>query len=185
VSLLPEPAPDFDDPLGLLSACHLRIRQNCELLIRLAQHLTRDEPDSPVREAAASVHRYFALAGRHHHEDEEQDLFPLLRADPELAPLIETLTREHQSQNAAWMLLAPGLADPESIEDREAFARTARAFARDNLLHLETEERFILPRAEALLDPAQTRILGEAMARRRGIASPLSLAESQSTQRNR
>jgi hemerythrin-like domain-containing protein len=174
VSLLPEPAPGLDDPLGLLRACHERILHHCELLIRLSDRLTQTEPDQAIEQTAASVHRYFSLAARHHHEDEDQDLFPLLHADPELAPLLDTLSQEHRRQDEAWDLLAPRLRAPESIEDRAGFGRIARAFARDNLLHVETEERFILPRAETLLDPEQTRALSEAMARRRGLDPAIS-----------
>jgi hypothetical protein len=161
--------PDFDDPLGLLGACHDRIRRHCEILIRLGQRLVRDGPDGEVREAAAAVHRYFSLAAAAHHEDEERDLFPVLRADPELAGLLDTLGEEHRTQEGAWARLAPGLADPDTIDDPAAWVRAAEAFARDNLLHVETENRLLLPRAAEMLDAQQLRTLGEAMARRRGI----------------
>ncbi|MGD2081635.1 MAG: hemerythrin domain-containing protein [Chromatiales bacterium] len=160
--------PDFDDPLGLLGACHDRIRRHCEILIRLGQRLVRDGPDAEVREAAAAVHRYFALAAANHHQDEELDLFPLLRSDPELGALLDTLGGEHRAQEQAWTRLAPGLADPDAIDDPAAWARAAGAFARDNLLHVETENRLLLPRAAEMLDAAQLSGLGKAMARRRG-----------------
>ena len=35
MSLLSPPAPDFNDPLGLLAACHQRILGFCDLLERL------------------------------------------------------------------------------------------------------------------------------------------------------
>jgi hypothetical protein len=162
--------PDFDDPLGLLGACHDRIRRHCEILIRLGQRLVRDGPDEEVRDAAAAVHRYFSRAAAHHHEDEDRGLFPLLRGDPELAALLDTLGHEHRAQEGAWDRLAPGLAEPDLIDDRPAWARAAAAFARDNLLHVETENRLLLPRAAEMLDAEQLRALGEAMARRRGLA---------------
>ena len=48
---LPEQLPGFDDPLGLLRACHDRMLAHCELLESLAE-----SPDSKV---AQQVLRYF------------------------------------------------------------------------------------------------------------------------------
>jgi len=163
----PSPAPDFSDPLGLLQACHLRIRQHCELLMRLAQQVSKGPIDRDTRAAAAAVYRYFSEAAPHHHADEERDLFPMLRIDPELAPLLDSLAAEHQAQAQAWELLGPALADLEGMLDPLAFEQAAKAFALSHLLHLETEDRMLLPRAEVLLDADQIEALGAAMERRR------------------
>ncbi len=167
MSPFPPPAPDFSDPLGLLRACHLRIRQHCETLIRLAQRVTEGPIDRDACVTAATVHRYFSEAAPHHHADEELDLFPMLHRDPGLAPLLDSLAREHQTQARAWDLLGPALADLEGILDPLAFEHAAKAFARNHLLHLETEDRMLLPAAEQLLDASQIQALGAAMARRR------------------
>jgi len=72
-----------DEPLEALQACHARIEEQLRTLERLAQ---RGSPDR----AAAEVVRYFDTSGAQHHRDEDQDLFPLLRARaaaPGLAPI--------------------------------------------------------------------------------------------------
>jgi len=72
------PAAGFEVPLEMLSACHGRIEQQCSTLRRLQSHLLAHGADDQARVAAAAVMRYFDLAARQHHEDEERDLFPAL-----------------------------------------------------------------------------------------------------------
>ena len=79
MTLLKAPAASFDEPLEMLAACHERIEAQLGTLERLAQHLPRHGCDADARSAAAAVVRYFDTAGMLHHQDEDEDLFPLLR----------------------------------------------------------------------------------------------------------
>ena len=72
------PTAGFEVPLEMLSACHHRIERQCATLRRLVDHLATHGPDQQARDAAAGVMRYFDTAGRDHHADEEEDLFPAL-----------------------------------------------------------------------------------------------------------
>lgn len=72
------PAVGFEVPLEMLAACHGRVQHQCKTLLRLVTHLQTHGADRPAQEAANAVMRYFDTAARHHHEDEEQDLFPAL-----------------------------------------------------------------------------------------------------------
>ena len=56
-SPFPESAPDFTDPLGLLRACHQRMLDHCERLLRLADHLQDHGADSDAQQAAAATAR--------------------------------------------------------------------------------------------------------------------------------
>jgi hemerythrin-like domain-containing protein len=168
--MLPNPAPDFDDPLAMLRACHERIRRQCVTLSRLATHLQEHGPDDDARQAAAEVHRYFNTAGRHHHEDEERDLFPLLRDDPRLAAVVDSLQQEHDDMERLWRELEPQLAAPAAITDRDAFERTVEAFGALYARHIAREEADLLPAAEQRLSDAQRRELGRRMAARRGVS---------------
>ncbi|MDE2089431.1 MAG: hemerythrin domain-containing protein, partial [Gammaproteobacteria bacterium] len=109
---LPASTPDFDDPLEMLAACHTRIESQCMTLLRLPAYLSEHGNDAAVREAASKVIRYFETAGRHHHQDEEQDLFPILiaRADAAQRALIGNLAAQHQDLEVAWRALKPLLA---------------------------------------------------------------------------
>jgi hypothetical protein len=89
----------------MLRACHERIQRQCATLAKLATHLRSDGLTDVARQAAADIHRYFSSAGRQHHADEEQDLFPLLRNAPDLDGLLETLAREHAVMESLWLRL--------------------------------------------------------------------------------
>jgi len=167
--MLPTPAPGFDEPLAMLRACHERIQRQCATLAKLATHLRRDGLTDAARQAAADIHRYFASAGRQHHADEEQDLFPRLRIEPALTGLLDTLTREHVAMESLWQRLEPLLAAPDTIHDLDAFARLASEFNALYRQHIARENSELLPQAEQLLSVEQQRELGARMAARRGV----------------
>lgn len=171
------PAAGFEVPLEMLSACHGRIEQQCATLRRLQGHLPAHGADDQARAAAAAVMRYFDLAARQHHEDEERDLFPALLesmagSDPVcLRELTASLTVEHRQLEAAWRRVraelervAAGDAAALSAEDVEAFAAL---YAR----HIEREEQELLPMAARLLCDDELDRIGRTMRERRGIAA--------------
>lgn len=166
--LIHEPAPGFDDPLGLLRACHDRILGHCRTLERLAEHLDRHGPDGEAREAASRVLRYFQVAAPHHHADEEADLFPFLRAHPGLpGPLrvaMDNLVAQHRQIEARWRELEKAL---EAVARGEGAALAIEPFVSMNRAHIVLENAEILPTAARLLDTDQLAALGEAMRARR------------------
>lgn len=168
-------APGFDDPLGLLAACHTRIERQCETLERLPAHIAAHGVDAAAREAAAAVLRYFTQAAPHHHADEEQDLFPRLRAhrgEPgcpaELDDWLARLAREHEGLGAAWGELAPRL---ERIAAGNAPAElAAKVLVERYRAHYRFEDAQLLPLARRLLTARELAEIGAAMRRRRGVA---------------
>ena len=170
-SLFRSMAADFDHPLEMLAACHDRIEDRCDLLQRLVDHIAKNGCDAQASQAAANVLRYFDTAGEHHHEDEEQDLFPrLMAADAaRAAALVESLRRDHAKMRAAWQRLRPAL---ESIA-RGAPAELDRALVRsfDELYraHIGREEAELLPLAHSLLSGSELADIGRSMAQRRGV----------------
>jgi len=167
--MLPTPAPGFDQPLALLRACHDRIRQQCDTLEELIRHVQAEGLDAPARQACRDVLRYFTTAGRHHHEDEEQDLFPLLRGDPAAVALLARLESEHRRMEKAWSRLQPLLETADRLREPEDWAPVAREFIALNRAHVDLENRELLPRAEQLLPEPVLAVIGARMARRRGI----------------
>src|SRR5262245_38516675 len=90
------PAPGFDDPLGVLRACHRRMERQLATLERLRKHLPIHHADADARTAASAILRYFDTAAPNHHEDEELSLFPrLIAAAPDIEAVIGSLTRDH------------------------------------------------------------------------------------------
>lgn len=161
-------APTFDDPIGLLKACHMRILTNCSTLEKLTRHLADNAIDEDAVTAAARVHKYFVTAAPLHHEDEEVDLFPRLRRhDAALGDAIAALEAEHQSMAEAWAALEPELADLTRIDDRDAFGERVATFCKLYRTHIVSEEMNCLSKAEDLLTADDLKALGAAMEARR------------------
>lgn len=171
--LFPSPAAGFDEPIDILDGCHQRIRRNCVLIERLAEHLPAKGADAEAAQAARGVIRYFGEAAAHHHEDEEEDLFPALRmAAPEEATdaLVERLLADHRRLAALWKDMNRRL---DAVFAGDATAITpdvARTFAEAYEAHIRVEEGELLPLARRVLDAATLEILGGSMADRRGVA---------------
>ena len=117
-------APGFDDPLGMLSACHGRIERQLATLERLQRHLPEHGCDVDARAAARGILRYFDTAAPNHHADEEASVFPRLRnAVPGHAEmLVADLEREHAA-------LARAMAPPAAAAGRHRRRRTREPVA--------------------------------------------------------
>jgi len=166
----PESAPDFSDPLGLLRACHQRMLDNCERLLKLADHLQSNGADSEALQAAAAIYRYFTTSARHHHADEEQDLFPrLARESLKLADLVHRLKKEHEELDALWQELEPLLLRPANISDPVGFRELSSRFVEAYQRHIRVENNELLEMARHIFSTAELKKLGASMAERRGV----------------
>lgn len=168
-----EPAPGLEVPLEMLAACHGRIESQCATLRRLVPHVAANGADSQARTAAVNVMRYFDTSARHHHEDEEQDLFPALIESMAgsdavcLREMIQGLTADHRALEAAWQRLrrvleriAAGASAPLAADDVEAMIGLYER-------HIEREESELLPMAARLLSEDELARIGRAMRERR------------------
>ncbi|MFT3856496.1 MAG: hemerythrin domain-containing protein [Aquabacterium sp.] len=167
-------APSIDDPIELLTACHEKVRRFANLALRLRQHLADlpagSPPDAQARDAASAIVRYFTVAAPLHHEDEEVDLFPALKAlgVPEQASLsacIDALHAEHAELAELWAQVLPWLTATAEGRVHPAPAEV-EDFARRYIAHAQREEDDVYPGA-AHLAPAQVRQISQAMVRRR------------------
>src|SRR5437660_11790873 len=91
----------FDEPLGLLADCHRRIEHFLDVLLRIERAAAGRSltPDEWAQIEGAL--RYFETAGPRHTADEEDSLFPRLRAsqDSEAIRTLDVLSqleREHE-----------------------------------------------------------------------------------------
>lgn len=163
------PAPTFDDPLEMLLACHGRIQAQCATLHKLLAHLPQHGGDTQAQQAARAILRYFDTAGRHHHDDEEKDLFPLLRAtsDSTAHALVARLLDEHKEMDAAWQQLRPYLTELADGKSAVLDATAAEHFIDVYDRHIALENSELLPLAKRLLTATQLLTLGKSMAARR------------------
>jgi iron-sulfur cluster repair protein YtfE (RIC family) len=175
------PLTNFRDPLGVMHALHLRLQQRSALLVRLAEHVRHHGSDEDARATAGHVMRCFDEDCPIHHDDEEQDLFPLLRAatppieEARLEILIAALLAQHQDMRAAYDAVRPQLA---AVSDGRLGAIDPELVDRLHTLcfeHVELEELELMPFAREHLDAPAVERLGRAMAARRNAAYPSGL----------
>lgn len=162
----------FEQPLAMLRACHGKILQQCDTLEKLAVHLRQHGNDQQAQQAARGILRYFDTAGQFHHLDEENDLFPAMRASEPagLAELLRRLLHEHIGMLAAWQAVQTQLQglvreEPVLLSDEGVADFVSRYRA-----HVALENAELLPWAAQLLSDEQQTKIGRAMAARRGVA---------------
>lgn len=168
------PDAGFDVPVEMWLACHERVKRFAALIIRLESHVARVGADEEAQRSAASIRRYFNEAAPRHHEDEEVDLFPLLRERSGSAeqPALDALDRieaEHLTMAEVWRRLDVTLArisagDPAPL-DPDLIASFASGYDR----HIEVEEKVVLPALRRRLSAADWSTVGRSMAERRGL----------------
>ena len=167
------PAVGFEVPLEMLAACHGRVQSQCETLGRLVVHLGQHGADQPAQQAAAAVMRYFDTAARHHHADEEVDLFPALIESMAgsdavcLRELTASLVADHRELEHRWSGLRRQL-EPVATGQAAMLAGDAvEAFVGLYERHIAREESELLPMAQRLLSDQELDRIGLAMRQRR------------------
>ena len=172
------PAAGFDQPLELWLACHDRVRRMASLLERLHEHMREMGADEAAQVTAASIRRYFDEAAPRHHEDEEVDLFPLLRRllpqkapadEAEVTATLERLEREHVELGKLWQELRAVLVAIESGEAAPLAADLVQRFAAGYRQHCEIEDTVIASALRRCLGDVDLDAIGQAMAERRGV----------------
>ena len=175
---LPDTAPDFDQPIAVLKHCHGRIRKQLATLEKLVDHLPGHGADEQARQAAVAVLKYFDKAAYLHHDDEEQDLIPMLTGvarDEDAATLqalAPSILKDHADMDAMWQDLHEQLALIAVGGGAKLSSPTVKRFVQRYQDHMEREETVIAPMALRLFDAGQMAALGQAMRRRRGIDQP-------------
>jgi iron-sulfur cluster repair protein YtfE (RIC family) len=164
-------SPEPSDIVGMLAACHDRIRSFIALARRLAE--TQGVSPEEVRDASERIVRYFSESLPLHVADEEQSVIPRLSGrTAELDESLETMHREHQMhdpQLQSLIQICRSLhSDPARIaEARETLRLVSTALERDLLSHLQEEERTVLPAIRTLLtNSEQNAMLDELRDRR-------------------
>jgi iron-sulfur cluster repair protein YtfE (RIC family) len=105
-------------------------------------------PSVPLT-AVAELRTYLVKNLHHHHETEDQKLWPMISAvAPEAAEELAALSREHDQLDAALKTLED--AGAESDADREGLHRAADAVRDLVHQHLEHEEPILFPALEKL-----------------------------------
>jgi hemerythrin-like domain-containing protein len=167
------PAAGFEVPLEMLAACHMRVEAQCATLRRLVPHVNAHGADRQARDAASAVMRYFDTSARHHHADEEVDLFPALIESMAgsdavcLRELTASLSADHRELEHRWRHLRRALEQVVSGDATALAADEVQAFVSRYERHIAREESELLPMAKRLLGDAELGRIGLAMRARR------------------
>ncbi|NNU82021.1 hemerythrin domain-containing protein [Halovulum dunhuangense] len=151
-------------PVEFLHAVHLREREICALLDRIA-----DRARAASGEIEAAL-RFLSDELPAHLDDEEQDLFPMLRArcsdDDEIDRLLDQLHADHCRASALTPRITGIVGDAGSGLDA-GDCDELRRYAGQSRRHLILENAVLLPFARLRLTPADLEQLRAAMTRRR------------------
>lgn len=168
--------PGFDQPIAVLKHCHDKIRKQLTTLQNLLAHLVQHGNTADAQQAAKAVLQYFNKAAHLHHDDEEQDLMPMLQATATgddaalLATLVPEILADHQRMDQAWLSLRPELDAIAAGTGTQLSAHGVRDYVAAYQAHMSKEEGQLAPMAKRLFSAQQMEQLGTAMQRRRGIA---------------
>lgn len=162
--------PKEPTPVGLLLACHERIRHFTAVARRVAE--AGKAPLDQIADAAADVHRYFTVALPLHEADETLSVEPRLSAAVP-ASASEQMLAQHREIKTLLRQLVP-LWDALCREPEELPAFSPRLFElscqfeRLCDVHLKLEEETVFPAINQLSAPEQDEILREMRERRQG-----------------
>ncbi len=167
--------PGFEDPVGLMFACHRRIERFLAVLVDIATRsngCTLNQSEGAAMETAL---RYFRDAAPHHTADEERGLFPALQhARAGTAHEVSGLEQDHRRAERLhstvdrlgldWM--RQGTLDETKAGQLRAALGDLAALYRD---HIQVEEEHIFPSARKVLSREILEGIGRGMAERRGV----------------
>jgi hemerythrin-like domain-containing protein len=172
----------FGEPLGLLSDCHRRIEHFLRVLTTIEERTHAGSVTSAERAQLEAALAYFATAAPKHTADEEQSLFPRLRAssDPAAHEALDTVSRLEQDHRAADRhhasvdrLVRQWLAGGSlNAADAAALREHLTALTDIYTQHIGIEDRVLFPAAARLLSPREIADIGREMAGRRAPSSP-------------
>lgn len=180
----------FDEPIGLLTDCHRRIEKFLDILQRVAREYAGVQRplDTQAVEAVRTAKRYFAQAAPKHTADEEESLFPRVRAavsggdgaesdgSAQPGPLadLDRLHAEHERADAmharvdglltAW--LSDGVLPAEHANELVRLLEALEALYRE---HIHVEESAVFPLAGRVLSADELTRIGAEMRDRRGL----------------
>ena len=172
----------FDEPLGLLSDCHRRIEHFLGVLVAVEQRLAGERLDAECRQALQAALTYFETAAPRHTADEEDSLFPRLRASGDAAArealaVVQQLERDHDiadEHHAAANAIVRRWLDEGRLSGGDPAALRHHLAALQALYrtHIAVEDDQLFPAAARVLDDEALREIGCEMAARRGLSAP-------------
>lgn len=147
----------IDAPIEHLMACHRRIEQRLETLVKAASHLETDRT-SALAAIAHSLH-FLDSSGGLHTEDEENSLFPRLRKklSSDRIAYLDSLEAQHSEAESILYRLkelvsAARRQDPIPGDLIEHYRNAAEALSSLYGAHIRSEDEVLVALARQFLD---------------------------------
>jgi hemerythrin-like domain-containing protein len=170
------PDSGFDDPIGMLKDCHRRVERFLRILCQVVGRAQGRGLDAEESAAVMTALQYFRTGGLRHTADEEESLFPRLRAEGPAASgyldQVAALEDDHRNANAlhaevdrlysTW-LECRKLSPAQAQILQSATAQLEKLYTS----HIDIEERIVFPKAAQLLSQDALTEIGEEFRRRR------------------
>lgn len=157
----------FAEPIEMLYACHGKVRRFCNQVAMLSDYIAENGCNQIVLQTIRQISRYFNVAAPLHHEDEEENFFPLLlQYAPQARESVGELLRQHIGLHDNWAAVSAEFAKLEAdnayIPDAETFKRFVAGYD----VHLAIEEP-LFDMGKTFIPKEKLTEIGEIMAARR------------------
>ena len=146
---------DPDQPLMNFSNCHVGIVSQLDRLGQLPALLA---PAELARKTAESALAFFPKAVYAHHAEEEQELFPAVRASAQpgeervqVESLIDRLTFQHRELERMWEQVEPELRKVAKGQSASLDVITLTELVNQYQAHAQFEEEAFLPLSQTIL----------------------------------
>ncbi len=164
----------FRAPLDILAAEHARQLAICDVLDRWVRN-----PRHTDQAELKAVHDYLVRDLPLHIDDEDWDLFPMLKSrvpqGDDVDDIFKQLHAEHETDRELQAELVRNLEhviNHEAFDDPVSFFTNVVAFSQTQRRHLAWENAVVMTRARKHLTEEDCTELGRRMAARRGIDFP-------------
>lgn len=159
---------NLENPINDFSGCHKGMLAEFAKLKALPQQLQQADTAEAARNTAEALRRFFINVVKPHHDDEEFELFHVVRESlkkhPESAMLavgyIGMLVEEHRHLEKSWARIDKTLKQIANGKPTELDLDKLTQFAADYIAHAEFEETYFLPLADKLLSQGDKAKLG-------------------------
>lgn len=161
-----KPDSGFNDPLGMLKDCHRRIESFLGILCTVADRAKGRSLNVEERNAVQAALQYFRSGGKRHSADEEESLFPRLRASAnELHQEVQRLEGEHKQANnlhASVESLYSTWITSNTLNSEDTVKLTTETEQLKELYrgHIQIEETIVFPHAAKVLDSQAITAIG-------------------------
>ena len=169
-----KPDSGFDDPIGMLKDCHRRIEWFAQILSHVVDQAAGRTLTAEEKDAVEAALHYFHVGGERHNADEEESLFPRMRAacGDGAGEDLEALEGEHvqaaklharvEELYRVWM--TAGALPQVEVEELRAATATLKQLYAD---HIRVEETTVFPQAAQMLNKAELAAMGTEFKARR------------------